>query len=421
MDKAKIVWLVCANVQPPEIDTHLRHQKFAKYLANDGYEVYIIGGSYLHYNHYNLIDDKSSFIKKTYPGLCYYFIRVNSYKENVGLRRILSNFEFAWNLYKASNNLPRPDIIVHNTRIPFDFPIYWIAKKYKAKYITETWDLWPDDFVDSGLIGRNNPLLWLALLIAKFHYKKSKQIIFTVEGGQQYIKDHKWDKENGGPININNIHYINNGLDLEEFETNKQKYKFYDEDLEDTNKINIIYLGSISLINQVDLIIEVAKLMRDYKDIQFLIFGNGTERKKLIEKVKNEHIDNVKFKDEWVEIKYVPYIVSHADINLLNYAQGYKFKYGGSQGKLFQYLAAGRPIICNNILGYDIVNKYSAGISRNIENSAQYKDTILSILNDKTKYQQMCKASLTAANYFDFKNLYKEFRVVIENAINAQE
>ena len=67
MIQKKVIWLVCNNVQPPEIDTHLRHQKFAKFLKQDGYEVYIIGASYLHYSKKNLIEGKERFIEKKYP------------------------------------------------------------------------------------------------------------------------------------------------------------------------------------------------------------------------------------------------------------------------------------------------------------------------------------------------------------------
>ena len=78
MSERKVIWLVCNNVQPPEIDTHLRHQKFARYLEQDGYDVYIIGASYLHYSKKNLIEGKESYVLKEYPDLKYIFIKTSS-------------------------------------------------------------------------------------------------------------------------------------------------------------------------------------------------------------------------------------------------------------------------------------------------------------------------------------------------------
>ena len=52
-----------------------------------------------------------------------------------------------------------------------------------------------------------------------------------MEGGKKYVIDKKWNKENGGKINLNKIHYINNGIDLEEYEINKNTYLIDDPDL----------------------------------------------------------------------------------------------------------------------------------------------------------------------------------------------
>ena len=89
-------------------------------------------------------------------------------------------------------------------------------------------------------------------------------------------------------------------------------------------------------------------------------------------------------------------------------------KYGGSQGKLFQYLAAGKPIVSNNEMGYDIVNQYKAGISVNIDTAEQYKEVICSVFKDKAKYDIMCNNCKEAAKVFDYKNLYKLFKDVID-------
>lgn len=414
MAEKKVIWLVCNNVQPPEIDTHLRHQKFAKYLKEDGYEVYIIGASYLHYSKKNLIEGKEKYILKQYPDLNYIFIKVSSYSDNTGIKRFYSNFQFAWNLYKIRNKLPKPNILIHNTRIPCDFPIYWAAKSLNATYITETWDLWPYCFATSGLLREDSLLMKLFYKIEKAIYSRAVRNIFTIAGCKQYLKDHKWDKEQGGPIDLNNVYYINNGIDLDDFERFKKDFQLDIPELKDPNTFKVLYLGSVSHINGVNSIIETARLFKDEQNVSFLIFGDGTEREELEQKVKKEEIINVHFLNKWVEIKYVPYIISCSDINLLNYIRTDDMKYGGSQGKLFQYLAAGKPIVSNNVIGYDIVRHYGAGISEDITTPQQYKNIISSIMSDKDAYTRMSNAAKEAARDFDFKNLYKIFKSVLD-------
>jgi len=414
MAEKKVIWLVCNNVQPPEIDTHLRHQKFAKFLKEDGYKVYIIGASYLHYSKKNLIEGSEAYIEKHYPDLNYFFIRVSSYSNNTGVKRFYSNFQFAWRLYLLRKELPTPDIILHNTRIPCDVPIYWTAKSLKATYITETWDLWPYGFVTTGILKEKGLLIRILYGVEKYIYSRAKCNIFTLAGCKQYIIDHKWDKNHGGPIDLNNVYYINNGIDLNDFDSFKAKYQLDIPELNDPHTFKIIYLGSVSYANGVDQILETAKLFKDNSKVTFLIFGDGTERDVLETKVKNEHIDNVHFLNKWVEIKYVPYIVSCADVNLLNYTRTGEMKYGGSQGKLFQYLAAGKPIVSNNIIGYDIVRHYGAGISEDITTPQQYKDILCSLMDDKDAYIRMSKAAKEAAKDFDFRNLYNKFSAILK-------
>lgn len=417
MSERKVIWLVCNNVQPPEIDTHLRHQKFARYLEQDGYDVYIIGASYLHYSKKNLIDGKERYILKEYPDLKYIFIKTSSYTNNTGIKRFYSNFQFAWRLYRLRKRLPRPDLVVHNTRIPCDFPVYLAAKNLHAKYITETWDLWPLGFATSGLLNNDGLLMTLFYKVERYMYSNATRNIFTLAGCKQYIKEHKWDLESGGCIDLNHVYYINNGVDLDDFEYNKTHYTLDIPELVDKTKIKILYLGSISFYNGVSTIIETAKLFIKNPQVSFLIFGDGTERESLEKRIIEERINNVHMLSKWVEIKYVPYILSCADINLLNYARTGEMKYGGSQGKLFQYLAAGKPIISNNIIGYDIVNQYQAGISEDIDTPEQYRDVISSVIYDKSIYDKMSEASKNAAKDFDFKNLYSVFKGVIEQVL----
>jgi glycosyltransferase involved in cell wall biosynthesis len=89
-------------------------------------------------------------------------------------------------------------------------------------------------------------------------------------------------------------------------------------------------------------------------------------------------------------------------------------KYGGSQGKLFQYLASGKPVFSNIRMGYCIIDRYNAGISRNITNEQEYADAILSIVTaDKVKYAEMCRNARNASLEFDYKALSEKLAGIL--------
>lgn len=420
MNKRKTVWMVCVNVQPPDNDTHLRHQKFADALLAKGYEVVIFAGSYLHYNKVNLITGKEKYIEKHYDGKHYVFIKTPSYVSN-GLKRMFAIFLFAYKLFCYRNNFPRPDLVLHNLRVPLDFPVFWAAKKLKAKYITEVWDLWPETFVAFGLMKRNNPFLKIAYRVEKFLYRKADRMIFTMEGAKDYILEKKWALEQGGKIDLKKYVYINNGIDLKDFDYNKEHYRIEDTDLKDDTTFKVIYLGSIRLINNVKLLIEAAKLLKEEKQIRFLIYGDGSERESLEKYCREQDIRNVLFKEKWVEIKYVPYILSCSSLNILNYKKNSIDRYGGSQGKLFQYMASGKPICSNQVMGYDLVVRYGMGIAQNFQSAGEYAEAIRKIYNlPEDNYRKMCEAAANAAKDFDYQLLSRAFCGVVEDVLKEE-
>lgn len=412
--KTKNIWIVSYYTQPPEFDTHLRHRKFADYLRKSGYNVTIISGSFLHAKNINLITGKKKYIECDYNGEKYIHIKTRSYSNN-GIGRMLSIFQFAYRLFRLRNFFESPSIIIHNAHVPFDVLVARCAKKLKAKYVVEVWDLWPESFVALGLVRNNNPLLWIAYQMEKNLYRKADRIIFTMEGGKDYIVEKKWDEEHGGPVNLDKVFYINNGLDLKDFELNKQHCRFEDKDLEESGIFKVIYLGSIRLANDIRLLVDAAELLKEYKHIRFLIYGDGTERENLEAYCRQNQINNVIFKQKWVPLKNVPYILSCGSLNVLNYKVNSIERFGGSQGKLFQYMASEKPICSNQVMGYDLILKYEMGIARNLKTPQEYAAAILSFVTmNKADYDLMCGRARRAAEEFDFGRLYERLKKMLD-------
>lgn len=95
-------------------------------------------------------------------------------------------------------------------------------------------------------------------------------------GAVNYVRENGWDSDQG-TIDLNKLHYINNGIDLSEFNVNMQRYKIEDFDLANDKTFNIIYLGSIRLANNLKLLIDSAKILQN-NSVQVLIYGDGEDR-----------------------------------------------------------------------------------------------------------------------------------------------
>ena len=99
----------------------------------------------------------------------------------------------------------------------------------------------------------------------------------------------------------------------------------------------------------------------------------------------------------------------------MNYQKGFG-DHGVSSGKLFQSLAAGKPIVCNIPIAYDdVITDNNLGVAGNLDTPQKYADAILSIYNlDKEKYDAMCDRVLKVAERFDYKVLSDQLIKIIE-------
>ena len=413
MDRKKVIWFINKDAAPIDVyATHLRTVKQAQYFQEQGYDVKLICSANVHNSQVNYVKE-GWFSEQLHDGVPFVFVKSLNYGQSM-LKRVLAYSLFALRMKNLQKCIGKPDIIIHTSRIPFDLPIYFLTKSIKAKYILDVTDLWPNQFERFGMLSSNSPILKLFYNIEKKLYEKADHVVISMEGGQQYIKDHKWDLENGGPIDLKKIHYVNNGIDLNDFNSNLNKYTIEDKDLEDETIQKVIYLGSIRLANNLEQLIEAAKCLLHRKDIKFLIYGDGTDRLLLEDKCVKEGITNVVSKQKWIEPQYVPYVMSKASVNVLNYGQNWGI-YGGSMNKMFMSFACAKPIICNAGMRFSPIRDNQLGIDSKFESSTEYANALLDLLNMSDEEKQKLKERSSAvAQEFHIPYLNKKFQTYCE-------
>jgi glycosyltransferase involved in cell wall biosynthesis len=404
------IWIVSFYTTSPQYDSHMRHQRFLQNLTERGYDVTIVNGSYMHAKNIDFMDVPGTYQERTYDGMKYIHIRTVKYTSN-GLKRMFAIFQFAWRLLQVCKNFERPDVILHNAHVPFDVLVYRVARKLKAKYICEVWDLWPESFVSFGLVGKKNLLLKWAYAVEKRLYRKADRLIFTMEGGKEYLLEKKWQDV----VDLNKVTYINNGVDLAAFDADREQHQLEDPDLKDPEMIRIVYLGAIRLANGLKELMDAAALLKQYSKIRFLIYGDGTERAELEAYCAANGIDNVLFKEKWISLEQVPYVLSCSYVNMLNYRQNDMQRFGSSSGKLFQYLASGKPICSNQVIKFDPILDHQLGVAATFKTAAEYAEAILSLVQmDAKDYAAMGERARKVASMYDYKVLTERLVSVLE-------
>ena len=397
----KRIWLINQYAMPPQFESRLRTIKFAHYLTQAGYDVTIFASSVMHNMNVDLIEDDSKYVERSYGDLKFVHIKTQSYKTN-GFSRVLGLIQFPLFFRQIAKKFAKPDIIIQTATVPFGNIIYYAAKQFKAQYIVEVLDLWPETLAELGLFSRKNPLMWFAYQAEKWLYKRADKLVYSMEGGPDYLKDKHWDKA----IDLDKVHYINNGVDLIDFKYNVDHYQLDDEDLQNTAIKKVVYIGSIRLANNLQQLIDAAALLKSHENVKFLLYGDGEDRPELEKYCQVHGITNVVFKEKWIQPQYVPFLLSCSSVNILNYMPGGFGHYGGSQSKMFQYMASGKPICANLRMMYCPITKYNLGIAQEFKNSQAYANAILSLLElNSDAYNQMCDRNKNAAQLFDYKRL----------------
>lgn len=399
----KNIWIINHYADPPGIGKFNRHYNFAKNLIRKGYNVKIFTASTIHTTNINMIANNESFKADNFNGVDYVFVKTTSYNNN-GYKRVINMLQYASRVLSVTKQFGKPDLVFASS----PHPLTWmagskIAKRSDAYFITETRDLWPETFVAMGKMGRRNPIARILYRIEKSMYKKSDRILFTLPGGAEYIEKIGLDPKK--------VDYVNNGIVLKDFNDNIIKYKVSDEDLINHESFNVVFTGAIGKANDLGRVIRAFEILdnKGYSDIKFLIFGDQGEREELEKYVNEKGIKNVIFKGR-VNKNQVPFILHNSDLQVLSLAHLPElFKYGLSPNKLFEYLAAGKPVISNVECGYDLLEKYNCGKTVQGDSEEAMAKGIIYFYemykNNREKYDEYCNNALMAAKDFDFEIL----------------
>ena len=334
------IWFINHYAVPPKYYPLARPSLFAKNLIKMGHDVTIIAASTVHNsNNKNLINGRERIKRIEDDGIQYVLINCMPYCNN-GIKRVINILQFANRLHNVLDTLDKPDAIVATSFDPFTcLEGIKYAKRHGINAIAEIADLWPETLIEYTGVSSNNLLVRYLRRIEKKIYMDADDIIFTMEGAYKYILEQKWEEV----IPESKVHYINNGILLERFDYNRANYAVDDLELKSNFLFKVVYTGSIRKVNNLSRLLEIAKCVKN-ENVRFLIWGDGDERHTLEQRAKMEVIDNVIFKGS-VEKKYIPYIVSNADVNIMHSDATSIMRFGLSANKLFDYLAAGKPII----------------------------------------------------------------------------
>ncbi len=420
----KTVWLINHYANHMITDLGGRHYYLAKYLSQNGYGPVIFCANMVNNQpEKQYIDASELFVIRQAKEINtpFVFVKVKSYYGN-GFGRVKNMVSFYFNVKKAAKEYAKkfgkPDIIVASSVHPLTMVAgIQLAKKFGVKCISEVRDLWPESIVAySSRWKRNNPLMRILYAGEKWIYKKSDYVIMTWPGGYDYIKEQGWDKE----IPASKVVHISNGVDLESYIQNIREHPYDDVELNNVGIKSFVYTGSIKKVNNLKLLVSAAEILkkRNNSVARILVYGDGDELEELKNLVKEKEINSIVFKGK-VPKQCVPSILSQCYVSILHNSSTSLDKYGQSQNKFFEYLAAGRPILMTYSVGHSVIKKYGCGLELEKQTPEAIAEAIEQLcgLSDE-RYREYCENAKECSRMFDYKELCRKLINIIKKCNN---
>lgn len=395
----KKILIVNFHGYPPGKSKWTRHYDLSKELVKKGYEVNIVGSSYL----YDLDKQNENLEIEEYDGVKYHKINNRNFSGNI--ERILVYISFMIKTYFYCKNRIKSDVVIGSSPDLFTgISCYFLSKFYKCPFVFEVRDIWPETWVEMGALTKKSPIYWFFRLTEIFIYKKADRIIGLFPGLYLHTDKNKIDRDK--------VIWISNGVDLELFDRNSNNQNCQIDF--DKNYFNIVYTGAIGKANVLHNLIEVAqKLNKNNKKIMINIVGKGPLEKELIEKSKD--IDNIKF---WGMVdKYeIPNLLKKSDALVVLMKKGDFYKYGISLNKIYEYMASGKLIIFSGNIAFDFIKENDLGISIMAEDVKKIYEAVIKVyeMNESDRNYYTTRARRYVEDNFEIKKLAEKLIIEIE-------
>jgi len=388
-----------------------RFNQFAKYWANKGHKATIIAGTvdYATGNKNRKYKGKLVVKEKIDKNIIALRCHVSeAYNKNF-LGRLWAYISFTISSTYAGLCLTKKQDIIIATSPPLHvaIPGYIISRLKKIPLVFEVRDLWPKFAIDTGVL-KNKLFIKLALWLEKWIYRKANLINVLTPAFKKYLISEKNVPEK-------KIIYIPNAADLDLMKPGpknnwvRKKYNW-------GNKFVILYVGAHGIANDLWQIIDVAKILKDNKNILFVLVGDGMEKPKLQAEAKKYQLINIQFISPVPKEKIVDFI-NASDVCTAILKPIFTTTY---PNKVFDYMVCSKPIIlpidgaCRKL----VINKAKAGIFIKPRDANDFKEKILYLYNHPEELEKLGQSGYQfVAKNFDRQKLADKYLEVMSNLI----
>jgi glycosyltransferase involved in cell wall biosynthesis len=255
-------------------------------------------------------------------------------------------------------------------------------------------DVYPDAITELGILKKKSLIIKIWEKANQRVYSQAKDIFTITQGMKDLMRSYAHDK---------NVEIVPLWADNEFLCRIPAEENIFIQSYCLQGRFVVLYSGNIGISNDVEVLVEVAKIVNN-ENVRFIIIGGGARKKHLEDKVINEKLKNIIILP-WQDVKYLPYTLAAANIGIVTLGKGASKL--AIPSKIFSLLSVGVPILSIAARDSDLSNFiefHKAGkcfLPEEIEEMAQY---IMTLAENPKQCEDISNNSLHASYLFTRKN-----------------
>ena len=295
---------------------------------------------------------------ETHSGVRFRWLDTGTYRTN-DRQRLRSMLAFTVRSIWAGLRLrPRPDVIMASSpHLLVGLSGIVLARRYRVPLVFEIRDLWPSALVDLGAIRRGGLAHRVLELLERVCYRAADRIVIVPPHADRRVREMGTDPSRC--VHVPNATQIDPSTTAPVPATLEAIF-----DACGSREI-VMYAGAQGVSNGLEVVLDALDHLRandrpTYDRLAVVLIGDGGQHDALCQDAARRGHAQLYFHPP-IDKALVPAALARAAILLVAFADADVYRYGLSPNKLFDYLAAGRPVLLASRLDDTAVSEADAG------------------------------------------------------------
>ena len=222
------------------------------------------------------------------------------------------------------------------------------AKRHHVPFVLEVRDLWPDSLIQLMGLGERHPLVVVLRGLERFLYRRADLVITLLPGSEKHI-------ERIAGRSVRTL-WVPNGIDLSVGPP-------VTDPVESSQPFTVMYAGAHGIPNALETVLQAAEILeRRHFPARFVLIGSGKEKPHLQELARESALETVEFREAIAKSTLMA-VLPTADALVITFRATSLYRSGISPNKVFDYMAASRPVLIAVDTPLNPINNASSGIT----------------------------------------------------------